>query len=561
MIQQVQCRLRRWRSWRTLCVWGTTFVVIGAMTASAATKPAAAVEITNTMPAQASATLTQAPVAPGTAGINQGSTLEASPPAIQRKVIAAMAAAGAHWIRVNAFWVNIQTAQNSELNWAEPDAVVRPALADHLHVLVVLDGIPPWADNTDGTPNATDYGRFAQAAARHFGPMGVQAFEVDNEPNYTSNWGGTVQELPQSYVSATKAVYQGIKAVDRSALVVAGAVATACCTVQASGIPMPVFVKDILADGICPYMDALSVHPYAAPLFPLQRSIYNYFPDLPNFHREMLQVSQNCGSKRIWATEVGVTTAKAGPSDPVNVTGLTPYVQAAMLFQFYNITRKWSFMGPVMWYNWQDSGVDAYNPEYHYGLLYYDGAPKPALAAFEQAADATNVSTPEPRIVTRSLPNGQVGKRYMKIVAASGGTGPYVWTVAMVGDPVGAITAGSLPAGLTLDELSGEIYGAPTTAGVTTFRMQLLDAEGHAVTKNFSISVSPPVSATPVASDTPTTTARATTTTTARATPTMSAADTATPAATTTATPGVSDTPTAGAATLTQAPVAPRLRN
>jgi hypothetical protein len=72
------------------------------------------------------------------------------------------------------------------------------------------------------------------------------------------------------------------------------------------------------------------------------------------------------------------------------------------------------------------------------------------------------------RISTLGLPDGVVGAQYSKALSASGGTGPYTWSV----------SAGTLPAGLSLDPASGLITGSPSTAGSSTFTVTATDA-GH----------------------------------------------------------------------------------
>jgi hypothetical protein len=66
-----------------------------------------------------------------------------------------------------------------------------------------------------------------------------------------------------------------------------------------------------------------------------------------------------------------------------------------------------------------------------------------------------------------TLPVGQIGVAYSQQITASGGTGPYTFS----------IVSGSLPVGLTLSA-SGLVSGTPTTAGSSTVVIQGTDANG-----------------------------------------------------------------------------------
>ncbi len=68
---------------------------------------------------------------------------------------------------------------------------------------------------------------------------------------------------------------------------------------------------------------------------------------------------------------------------------------------------------------------------------------------------------------TGSLPNGVVNQTYTQTLQAQGGVGPYTYS----------LTAGSLPAGLTLSA-GGVISGTPTTVGASSFTVTARDSEG-----------------------------------------------------------------------------------
>ncbi len=79
-----------------------------------------------------------------------------------------------------------------------------------------------------------------------------------------------------------------------------------------------------------------------------------------------------------------------------------------------------------------------------------------------------------------TLPNGTQGVTYSSVtLTATGGTSPYTWS----------ITAGALPAGLTLNGNSGIISGTPTATGTFNPTVQVQDAKGVTSTKQFSITI------------------------------------------------------------------------
>lgn len=82
------------------------------------------------------------------------------------------------------------------------------------------------------------------------------------------------------------------------------------------------------------------------------------------------------------------------------------------------------------------------------------------------ANSCPNVLSSTPLITTASFPNGVTSNPYSFTTAVSGGTGPYTW----------AITAGSLPTGLTLATSTGIISGTPSGSGTSIFTIRVTDS-------------------------------------------------------------------------------------
>ena len=79
---------------------------------------------------------------------------------------------------------------------------------------------------------------------------------------------------------------------------------------------------------------------------------------------------------------------------------------------------------------------------------------------------------------TLSISDASQSSPYAQTLFASGGKGPYVWT----------LTAGSLPPGLTLSS-NGTISGTPTQLGPSTFIATVTDSTGAAVQQSYSMNV------------------------------------------------------------------------
>lgn len=82
-----------------------------------------------------------------------------------------------------------------------------------------------------------------------------------------------------------------------------------------------------------------------------------------------------------------------------------------------------------------------------------------------------------PVISTINLPNGQIGSSYSNGLIAAGGSLPYKWS----------LFSDVLPPGLTLNENTGLITGAPTANGSYVFTVKVIDNNGNIDTQILSI--------------------------------------------------------------------------
>ena len=103
------------------------------------------------------------------------------------------------------------------------------------------------------------------------------------------------------------------------------------------------------------------------------------------------------------------------------------------------------------------------------------------LTTVSAAADVTVLGPVT--IETMALPQAQIATPYSVTLAATGGTGPYSWSVA----------AGALPRGLSLSA-SGLIAGTPSQSGSFSFTVSARDASSamRTATRAYKLTVNRP---------------------------------------------------------------------
>jgi len=82
-------------------------------------------------------------------------------------------------------------------------------------------------------------------------------------------------------------------------------------------------------------------------------------------------------------------------------------------------------------------------------------------------------------IATNQLPSGIAGTPYVAALEATGGTPTYTWS----------ITAGNLPAGVSLSPATGIISGTPTVSGNFSFNLTLADASNPSATRSSTATI------------------------------------------------------------------------
>jgi len=99
-----------------------------------------------------------------------------------------------------------------------------------------------------------------------------------------------------------------------------------------------------------------------------------------------------------------------------------------------------------------------------------------ATAAF------TLTVNPALTITSATLPSCTVAAKCSPTIPVSGGTAPFTYV----------LSAGALPAGLTLNAATGQISGTPSAAGVSSFTIQVTDSNGATTSQQYKLAVNPP---------------------------------------------------------------------
>lgn len=290
-----------------------------------------------------------------------------------------MAATGASWVRVDFDWPSIQPSGPNSYNWSNIDRVVGAAHERGLSVLALPTYTPAWArpgGTSDKHPptNPDHFATFVRKAVERYAPLGITAWEIWNEPNIDPFW--QPKPDPARYTTLLKKSAAQIRAVDPGATIVSGGLAPSWDESDGSGVSPRTFLRKIYDNGGRDSFDAMGLHPYSFPYHPLEPGVWNTFGTAPDTYQVM--VDHGDAEKKIWATEIGFPTGNHSQA-------VSESMQAQMISAAFSAWESWGFGGPVFWYSHRDHGTNLNDREQNFGLVHFDGSPKPAYAAFAAA--------------------------------------------------------------------------------------------------------------------------------------------------------------------------------
>lgn len=324
-----------------------------------------------------------APLARADKGVN-GNELYALSDEALAATIAGYRRLGVKWVRFDFDWSVIEPRPHGYQVKNVDRVVERLARAD-IRILGIIAYTPAWANG--GKPNkfhppadARAFAEFAAYLAARYSAKGVHAWEIWNEPNLGQFWGNAPD--PAAYAALLKQVYPAIKKSDPGAWVVTGGLAQPATS--ATAIDSLGFLESMYRHGAQGYFDAVGNHPYTSPRMPGDWAAHNWrkmAASSPSFLSIMKRYGD--GGKKIWITEYGAPT---GGKDRWG-TVISEARQADMVEQTFGEAASLPWAGPVFWYNYRDFcpyAPDA-DAECFFGLVRFDGSPKPAFEKFRAA--------------------------------------------------------------------------------------------------------------------------------------------------------------------------------
>jgi hypothetical protein len=286
--------------------------------------------------------------------------------------IKTIADAGFRWVRTDFKW-ELTEVERDKYDFSIYEPLVNDLEKHNLRVLFILDyGNPLYTQGKSvRTAEArAAFARWSVAAAKHFSGRGI-VWELFNEPNVPIFWppAPNVDE----YTALASVVANAFKR---------GAPNETLIGPATSGVEFN-FLEHCFRAGLLTEWSAVSVHPYrqqnpetvASEYALLRQTIARY------------ATAKGGGSERAFGADRApqIFSGEWGYSSVWR--GMNEQKQAEMLARQF-LTNIANGIPLSIWYDWRDDGIDAHEPEHHFGLVRYRSEnkkdlfqPKPAYLA------------------------------------------------------------------------------------------------------------------------------------------------------------------------------------
>ena len=264
--------------------------------------------------------------------------------------------AGIGWIRDEVYWSQVEKEKGIFEFPPAYDQYLKAAQELGIRVLLILDfGNVLYTGSEKGGPAAEParlaFARYCAAVVKRYRLLGVQHYEIWNEPNASMFW--RPQPNPEDYAALLETAYRACKEADP------GSTVLGCST---AGTDLD-FVGGVFAAGGGRLMDAVSFHPYCQPTAP-EKKLWT----------DISRLKAIAAGKPLWITEFGYPT-HTGPG------GVDEETQANYFVRAFLLARASGSVERMFWYDFQNDGDDPDEGEFNFGLVRMDKTPKPAYGA------------------------------------------------------------------------------------------------------------------------------------------------------------------------------------
>ncbi|MHB9057054.1 MAG: hypothetical protein ACYC2P_13065, partial [Paludibacteraceae bacterium] len=267
-------------------------------------------------------------------------------------------------IRDEVYWSQVERQKGVYVIPEHVTKVFNAAISSGIRPLIILDYGNRFYDGA-GMPVSEEsqaaFVRYVEFVARYFKGK-VHHYEIWNEWNIGA---GNIQPKPPfkgdsaAYVRLLSKSYAAIKRIDPTAIVLGGAV---------SGWDAA-WIDELLKNGAISYLDGLSIHPY---------SYNSYWEGRPEKLIDWLGTIEEKIKKKSNVRMVPLYITEIGWPNHIDDLGTQPEVTANYLSRLFLLASAKPFINGIWWYDFQDDGLNKNDPEHNFGLITYDGTPKPA---------------------------------------------------------------------------------------------------------------------------------------------------------------------------------------
>lgn len=333
-----------------------------------------------------------------------------------RRTLAMVKAAGFHYIKQELLWSDIERPEKGEYqdktvpgksSWAKYDRIVDLAQQEGIGIIFRIDTTPAWArppgaaklTSPEKVPplNYQDYGDFVAAVVQRYKGR-VHYYQIWNEPNLASEWGGQRPD-PAAYTRLLRIAYTRAKEVDSSVVILSAALAP---TIQNDQTAMPdtTFLRDMYADGARPYFDIMSANAYGLRDGPDDYRLAQ--ADDVNFSRPVLlreiMVQNGDADKPIWASEMGWDSlpenwSTTHPGQEPIWGSVSRALQAAYTVRaFERAQQQWPWMGLMaVWHFRMVYPQNAESQQYYFDMVSVNWQIEPIYYALQKLMTAPPV--------------------------------------------------------------------------------------------------------------------------------------------------------------------------